>query len=319
MSAEPTQIITAAESRTVEQERRSVKARIGERYGIDPEILMGTLRSTVFKGEVSTEQLIMLLVVADQHKLNPFTKEIYAFPSQQGIVPVVGVDGWARIVNSHPQFNGMSFDQDDEKCTCKMYRKDHEHPTEITEYLSECKRGTGPWQSHPKRMLRHKAMIQCARIAFSFAGIYDPDEAEAIVQAEIDVTPGNEVLPTKGKVAPKKLREVVEGLLKAVSDNDGKALWAVWRELDSDQQLFVWNELRSWERSAIKKLQDASKQYKHGDDIDAWSIEAMRSCKDLASLETIWSTVQDAYAENDAEVPGDVETVHVDRKAELGA
>jgi hypothetical protein len=47
----------------------------------------------------------------------------------------------------------------------------------------------GPWATHPKRMLRHKAMIQCARIAFSFAGIYDQDEAERIIEATVvDVT-----------------------------------------------------------------------------------------------------------------------------------
>ena len=38
----------------------------------------------------------------------PFTKEIYAHPDQhKGIVPVVGVDGWIRIVNEHPQFDGI--------------------------------------------------------------------------------------------------------------------------------------------------------------------------------------------------------------------
>jgi hypothetical protein len=31
-------------------------------------------------------------------------------------------------------------------------------------------------------MLRHKATIQCARIAFSLAGIFDPDEAERIAE-----------------------------------------------------------------------------------------------------------------------------------------
>jgi hypothetical protein len=36
-------------------------------------------------------------------------------------------------------------------------------------------------------MLRHKAMIQCARLAFGFAGIFDQDEAERIV--ERDITP----------------------------------------------------------------------------------------------------------------------------------
>jgi hypothetical protein len=37
-------------------------------------------------------------------------------------------------------------------------------------------------------MLRHKALIQCARVAFGFAGIHDPDEAERIANA-IDATP----------------------------------------------------------------------------------------------------------------------------------
>jgi len=31
-------------------------------------------------------------------------------------------------------------------------------------------------------MLRHKALIQCARIAFGFSGIYDEDEAARIVE-----------------------------------------------------------------------------------------------------------------------------------------
>ena len=48
----------------------------------------------------------------------------------------------------------------------------------------ECKkRDVAPWKSHPRRMLRHKAMIQCARLAFGFAGIYDQDEAERIAEA----------------------------------------------------------------------------------------------------------------------------------------
>ena len=32
----------------------------------------------------------------------------------------------------------------------------------------------------PRRMLRHKALIQGARIAFGFSGIYDEDEARDI-------------------------------------------------------------------------------------------------------------------------------------------
>ena len=147
--------------------------------------LIGTLKATAFKGQVSDAQMTALLVVANQYALNPWTKEIYAFPDKNnGIVPVVGVDGWSRIINSHPQFDGIEFEQEAQSCTCIIYRKDRQRPIKVTEWMDECKRGTGPWQSHPRRMLRHKAMIQCARLAFGYGGIYDQDEAERIVEAQ---------------------------------------------------------------------------------------------------------------------------------------
>ncbi len=148
--------------------------------------LIATLKATAFKGNVTDAQMAALMLVAGQYRLNPFTKEIYAFPDRNnGIVPVVGVDGWSRIINSDPQFDGMDFVQDDESCTCIIYRKDRAHPIKVTEWMSECRRDNAqPWKTHPKRMLRHKAMIQCARLAFGFVGIYDQDEAERIAEAE---------------------------------------------------------------------------------------------------------------------------------------
>lgn len=146
--------------------------------------LIETLKATAFKGQVSDAQMTALMVVANQYGLNPWTKEIYAFPDRNnGIVPVVGVDGWSRIINEHQQFDGLEFVQDDESCTCVIYRKDRSHPVRVTEYMSECNRKTGPWQSHPKRMLRHKALIQAARLAFGYTGIFDQDEAERIVES----------------------------------------------------------------------------------------------------------------------------------------
>ena len=167
--------------------------------------LVTTLKATAFKGQVSDAQMGALLIVANQYGLNPWTKEIYAFPDKNnGIVPVVGVDGWARIINEHPQFDGMEFEQDAESCTCVMYRKDRSRPIKVTEYMAECKRnGIGPWQSHPKRMLRHKAMIQCARLAFGFAGIHDADEAERIVEA-IDASTG-EIRPASAPASRPEL------------------------------------------------------------------------------------------------------------------
>src|SRR3546814_14764627 len=75
--------------------------------------LTETLKATAFKGQVSDAQMTALLIVANQYALNPWTKEIYAFPAKNnGIVPVVGVDGWARSSNSHQQFGGITTRQD---------------------------------------------------------------------------------------------------------------------------------------------------------------------------------------------------------------
>lgn len=174
---------------------QTLTTKLAKRFEIgDGSDVMNTLKATAFKGNVSDSQMTALLIVANQYGLNPWTKEIYAFPDRQnGIVPIVGVDGWARIINDNPAFDGMEFDIDDEKCTCRIYRKDRSRATEVTEYMSECYRDiTGPWKTHPKRMLRHKAMIQCARLAFGFTGIYDQDEAERIAENNkepINITP----------------------------------------------------------------------------------------------------------------------------------
>lgn len=170
--------------------------KLAERFEMgSSENLPQTLMATAFKGQnVTPEQMVALLVVANQYELNPWTNEIYAFPNKGGIIPIVGVDGWYAIINKHPQFDGIEFEQDAESCTCRIYRKDRQRPTVVTEYLDECKRETDPWRKYPKRMLRHKAAIQCARVAFSLSGIYEPDEAERL--QESDKAPQN-ITPAK--------------------------------------------------------------------------------------------------------------------------
>jgi phage recombination protein Bet len=195
----------------------SIIVRMADRFGVDPAKLLESLKATAFRGEVSNPQMLALLIVADQYKLNPITREIFAFPDKQnGIVPVVSVDGWARIINEHPAFNGISFaDEFGNKAMppdaapawveCTIHRRDRDHATVVREYMAECRRNTSPWTTHPRRMLRHKAMIQCARIAFGFAGIYDADEAERMTgsdDGERIVTGTHETTPGIAAINP---------------------------------------------------------------------------------------------------------------------
>ena len=165
----------------------TLTGKLAAKFGMeDSEGVLEVLKATAFRGQVTDSQMTALLIVAGQYGLNPWTKEIYAFPDRNnGIVPVVGVDGWSRIINENPQFDGMEFVMTEDECTCIIHRKDRSHPVKVTEYMAECRRdGTAPWKSHPRRMLRHKAMIQCARLAFGYVGIYEQDEAERILESE---------------------------------------------------------------------------------------------------------------------------------------
>lgn len=200
--------------------------------------LIETLKKTAFKGAVTDEQMAALLIVANQYKLNPWTSEIYAFPSNGGITPVVGVDGWARIINENPQFDGMDFEQDSESCTCRIYRKDRAHPVSVTEFMEECRRNTQPWKSHPKRMLRHKAMIQAARLAFGFAGIYDEDEAERIKNAKDGVNEG-EVSPFSGDLGNPEREALIVEAEKIAQKGDVDLLREHFKSLSKDQRAII--------------------------------------------------------------------------------
>lgn len=161
---------------------------MAENYSLDREEFLRTVRATCGMQAATPEEMAAFLIVAQRYDLSPITREIYAFPKKGGgIVPIVGIDGWVNLVNSHPQCDGFEFEvnNDDkgnlESITCKMHRKDRKVPVTVTEYLSECIRGTEPWRMK-HRMLRHKSLIQAARYAFGFAGIYDEDEGRVIAE-----------------------------------------------------------------------------------------------------------------------------------------
>jgi phage recombination protein Bet len=189
-------------------ERTPLMVEMANKYGLQPSEFSATVRKTCGMGNASAEEFAAFIMVAKEYDLNPLLKEIYAFPAKGGgVVPIVSIDGWVNLVNSHPSADGFEFDfehSEDGKelisCTCRMYRKDRGRPVTVTEYLSECVRATDPWKMK-HRMLRHKAMIQAARYAFGFSGIYDEDEGRKIAEAEgmRDVTPASESKPTPPK------------------------------------------------------------------------------------------------------------------------
>lgn len=184
----------------LEHPRQSLIATMASKYQMDPDQFAKTVRATVMPAQHTNEQFAALMLVANEYDLNPVVKEIYAFPAKGGgIVPIVSIDGWLNLMNSHPAFDGMEteFVDDDQgnpiSCTCRIWRKDRSRPIVVTEYLAECIRQTEPWKMK-RRMLRHKSVIQCSRYAFGFSGIYDEDEGAKIAEMR-DVTPAQPPRP----------------------------------------------------------------------------------------------------------------------------
>lgn len=167
---------------------------------LDPAKYWEAVKYTVFAGDATDAEMLAFMTVCDHYGLEPFRGEIFAFRKKGGgIQPIVSIDGWSSIINRNPQFDGMSFDMELDgegkinSVTCTMHRKDRNHPTSITEFYRECNRPTEPWKQWPARMLRHKAMIQCARIAFGLSGISDPDEAERMAEVGAIIVPSERI------------------------------------------------------------------------------------------------------------------------------
>ena len=182
----------------VQPQERSLTTVMAEKYGMSAENFMSTLKKTVMPSEgVSNEHIAAFMLVAKEYDLNPFTEEIHAFPSSKGgIKPQVGIDGWVTIANRYETYDGLEHIDEFEdgklvSVTGIIYRKDRKYPTKMTEYMDECYRDTKPWNSHPKRMLRHKAIIQTIRMAFGVRGIWDKDELERMEETEDDFVPLN--------------------------------------------------------------------------------------------------------------------------------
>lgn len=206
-----TTAITKPKSQQVATSPSALKI-MASRMAVDADKLYDTLKATVFKG-ATNEELLALVVVGNAYDLNPLLKELYAFPAKGGgIVPIVSVDGWNKMLIRQPDFDGIEFEfTDDDQgnvyaCTATIHIKNRSHPVKITEYFSECVRKTDPWTNMPRRMLRNRTLCQASRMAFGFSGISHEEEVGDVVNVESAV-----VVTTPPKELPPKVIPTAEG------------------------------------------------------------------------------------------------------------
>ena len=123
--------------------------------------------------EVPAKTILTLLRMMQSLRLDPLSEEIGFTQYEDGQWQVfITIEGCSKLLNQHPQFNGLMFNQADalidglpEWIECSIYRKDREVPTTVREYLTEVRGENEIWRKMPRRMLRHKALQQCVRLA----------------------------------------------------------------------------------------------------------------------------------------------------------
>lgn len=278
----------ATATTAVQAQQESMLARFGKRYGMSEDKFYKALVSVIYKPndkrQLSVEELTAFLVVCEQYSLNPFLKEIYpAISPNNGLLPVLGVDGWLKQLNRHPDFDGVEVEYSEEEITVKrqslsrtdlrehvtsgpkwckvsIYLKEKSHPIVVKEYLKEVFMPTKEWKDKPYRMLRHKTLIQGIRIACGMSGVYDREEVNTMIEEEHYESSHH---------MPERTTQAVEQLPKAVAPrqfgDEGKRDLYVQRVIErcaqqgvTAQALDFFTETLEGEdlRYAVRKVQE---------------------------------------------------------------
>jgi len=147
-------------------------ARAASGLGIDESELKAWVDLQI---EVPAKTILTLLRMMQSLHLDPLSEEIGFTQYEDGQWQVfITIEGCSKLLNQHPQFNGLVFTQADtlidglpEWIECSIYRKDREVPTTVREYLAEVRGENEIWRKMPRRMLRHRALQQCVRLAIA--------------------------------------------------------------------------------------------------------------------------------------------------------
>ncbi len=184
--------------------------RLADAQGVSPEEIKNVLSGMIISAKAqhgataSDAELTVVSSICSQYGLNPLAREAHAFVSGGKLSVTIGIDGWIKIMNRQPDFDGVEFDDNFDgkelvSVTTKIYIKGRKFPTCVTEYMDECYQAKSPaWQKFKKRMLRNKSLGQCVRVAFGISEVIDSDEADRIKESEPaqarDITPKTEAV-----------------------------------------------------------------------------------------------------------------------------
>jgi len=137
---------------------------------------------------LSPRVLLYFIHQIRKYRLDPLSDEIILLKnSDRQYQTLITIDGWMKLINQDPQFAGITCKESTELeegiplwMECSIYRHDRILPITVKEYYAEIKTEHPLWKTMPRRMLRHRSIQQCARLAFGIHIADQPSNLEKV-------------------------------------------------------------------------------------------------------------------------------------------
>ncbi|KZL22671.1 recombinase RecT [Pseudovibrio sp. Ad37] len=255
-------------------EQLNLTQSLAQKLKMTTDVYLAAFRKIVLanlKGNISVEEIVSLLTVAERYDIDPFLREFYASRTPEGkVIPLLTYDGWVRIVNRHPEYNGEAFVYSDDKVNerhtgqevyewieCAIHRKDRGYPTVVREFFREnyqdaavnpqdASHDLGSWQKLPNRRLRMQAFVQTARLAFGVSGIYHQQDLQPV--SDVKSSPAVEA------PAPKQIEQTFSAIPLHVNREKVKAI--VDPLVQRAKELNAWMFVEQYLRKSIPEGDD---------------------------------------------------------------
>jgi hypothetical protein len=125
--------------------------------------------------------MLLLLRSALTYELDPTLSQIIFIEVDGKYKTYITTNGWIEIIHRQAQFDGVHFEYSPIEIggipswiECTIWRKDYKQPIGVREYYQDAKSSNLVDKELPIRILRHRALSACARLAFGITtpGLY---------------------------------------------------------------------------------------------------------------------------------------------------
>lgn len=210
------------------------------------------IKRTVAK-DANQDEFEMFMSLAKRYNLDPFQKEIFFWKYGNKPTIMTSRDGYLKIANEHPKFDGyisdVVYENDKFKklpdgtveheytvknrgrivgAYCLVYRKDRRIPVYVFAPYSDYKKGSDVWKKYPHAMILKCSESMSLKRAFSVSGLVSREEMghedneNTVRMSREEVNDLDKQLRNKPprNENKKAKQEIINKLAQAVEDGD---------------------------------------------------------------------------------------------------